>query len=318
MEKQIEKVAVFGGGIMGPGIAQIMALAGRQVCLYDISAEALEKAKTALHTGLVTFAEQKVIDDSQVEPLYRRISYTTDLAAALDGTDIVLEAVSERPDIKQLVYQQLDELAAPDLIIASNTSFLDIFQLMPERRLSHTVIAHWYAPAQMIPLVEVCPNEQTEGCVAEAVMTLLRDGGKRPVLMKKFIQGYIINRLQMCLNQEVFYLLDNGYCTPQDIDLAVKSSMIPRAMVLGLCQRMDFASLNMYANNLRNKVYTMPPAVDMPRTLQERLDCGETGVRAGKGFYDYTDKDVDQLMAKRDRQLFEAFQLEKKFMDDPL
>lgn len=136
--------------------------------------------------------------------------------------------------------------------------------------------------------------------------------------MKRFIQGYIINRLQMCLNQEIFYLLDNGYCTPQDIDLAVKSSLIPQAMVLGLCQRMDFAGLNMYANNLRNNVYTAPPVTDMPKTLQERLDRGETGVQAGKGFYNYCDKDISALLAKRDRQLYEAFQLERKFMSDPL
>ncbi len=318
MAREIRKVAVFGGGIMGPGIAQIMALSGREVCLYDISAEALEKAKVTLHTGLATFARQGVIAEAEIEALYARIIYTTDLKCALAGADIVLEAVSENPKIKGLVYQQIDEIADPELIIASNTSFLNIFELMPERRLGHTVIAHWYAPAQMIPLVEVCPNDKTESWVSEAVMGLLRDGGKSPVLMKKFIQGYIINRLQMCLNQEIFYLLDNGYCTPQDIDLAVKSSMIPRAMVLGVCQRMDFASLNMYANNLRNKVYTAPPEVEMPRTLQEHLDRGDTGVRAGKGFYDYSGKDVDELLAKRDRQLYEAFELEKKFMKDPL
>lgn len=318
MAKQFKKAAVFGGGIMGPGIAQILAFAGLRVCLYDISAEALERAKSRLYTGLVSYAEQKIIKESQIDLLYERVTYTTDLTAALQDTDLVFEAVSENPKIKELVYQQLDDLAPAELVIASNTSFLNIFELMPERRMPYTVIAHWYAPAQMIPLVEVCPNEQTEPWVSEAVMKLLQDGGKSPVLMKRFIQGYIINRLQMCLNQEVFYLLDHGYCTPQDIDLAVKSSLIPRAMVLGLCQRMDFAGLNMYANNLRNKVYTAPPVNDMPKTLQERLDRGETGVQAGKGFYNYCDRDVSELLAKRDRQLYEAFQLEQKFMSDPL
>ena len=303
---------------MGPGIAQIMSLAGLQVCLYDISSEALERAKLSLHTGLVSFEEQNIVDAAQVDLLYQRVTYTTDLTTALRDTDIVFEAVSENPNVKELVYRQLDELAPAELVIASNTSFLNIFELMPERRKPYTVIAHWYAPAQMIPLVEVCPNEQTEPWVSDSVMRLLRDGGKSPVLMKRFIQGYIINRLQMCLNQEIFYLLDNGYCTPQDIDLAVKSSLIPRAMVLGLCQRMDFAGLNMYANNLRNNVYTPPPVTDMPKTLQERLDRGETGVQAGKGFYNYCDKDISALLAKRDRQLYEAFQLEQKFMSDPL
>lgn len=318
MRKRIEKVSVLGSGIMGPGIAQVMALSGHLVCIYDISEQALERASATLLIGLETFAQRGIITSNQVKTIYGQVTYTTDLTAALDGTDLVLEAVSENPNVKKSVYQQVDQLAEADLIIASNTSFLNIFELMPQRRLPYTVIAHWYAPAQMVPLVEVCPSEQTQSWVVDIVMNLLRDGGKTPVLMKKFIQGYIINRLQMCLNQEVFYLLDNEYCTPQDIDLAVKSSMIPRAMVLGLCQRMDFASLNMYANNLKNKVYTPHPVEDIPRTLQEHIERGEIGIHEGKGFYDYAGKDVNELMAKRDRQLFDAFQLVRKFMDDPL
>ena len=318
MHKEIKKVAVFGGGIMGPGIAQVIAGAGCSVCLYDISEQALEKAKNTIYTSFSTFVEQKLLEPMKMERLYNSIEYTTDIVRALDGAEIIFEAVSENPNVKKSVYQQIDQFAAGDAVIASNTSFLNIFELMPEHRLPCTVIAHWYAPAQMIPLVEVCPNQHTQPWVSETVMNLLRIGGKSPVLMKKFIQGYIINRLQMCINQEVFFLLDHGYCTPQDIDLAVKTSMIPRAMVLGLCQRMDFASLNMYANNLKNKVYSTPPAVDMPRTLQEHLEKGETGVQSGKGFYDYSDKDTAELFSKRDRQLFEAFQLEKRFLEDPL
>ncbi len=152
---------------------------------------------------------------------------------------------------------------------------MNIFDLVPQRRLSHTVIAHWYAPANVIPLVEVVGNDRTEEADVETVMELLRLGGKRPVRMKKFIRGYIVNRLQQCLNQEVFYLLDNGYCTPEDIDVAVKSSFYSAGApcVLGLCKRIDFGGLDMTANNFRNHSYTMPPATDMPET--PAAPCGE-------------------------------------------
>ena len=166
-----------------------------------------------------------MLEEYQVEPLFSMVSYTTDLAEAVQGAGLVLEAVAEREEIKRSVYQQLDELLPMDVILASNTSALNIFDLVPQRRLSHTVIAHWYAPANVIPLVEVVGNDQTEEADVETVMELLRLGGKRPVRMKKFIRGYIVNRLQQCLNQEVFYLLDNGYCTPEEMG---SSRVLPR------------------------------------------------------------------------------------------
>lgn len=315
----IKKVAVMGAGVMGPGIAQIMALAGAGATMYDISPEALEKAKSTLRRNCETYVEEGMLQAERVEGLCGMVEYTTDLTVAVQGADLVFEAVAERENIKRSVYAQLDELLPMGTIIASNTSALNIFELMPQRRLPDTVIGHWYAPAHVIPLVEVVGNEQTRPEVIEAVMDLLKRGGKRPVHMKKFIRGYIINRLQQCLNQEVFFLLDNGYCTPQDLDLAVKSSFIPRACVLGICQRQDFGGLDMTANNYRNHSYTMPDPVEMPQILARLVDeKGHLGVKSGKGYYDYTGVDAEELMAKRDKRLFEVFRLEQKFLEDPL
>ena len=316
---EIKKVTVMGAGVMGPGIAQIMTLAGARVTLYDIAPEALERAKEVLHQDYLTFVEENMLTADRVEPLYAMVDYTTDLAQAVADTDLVFEVVAERENIKRSVYAQLDELLPLGTIIASNTSAMNIFELMPERRLPDTLIAHWYAPANVVPLVEVVGDQQTRPEVVETVMELLRRGGKAPVYMKKFIRGYIVNRLQQCLNREVFYLLDNDYCTPQDIDDAVKNSFIPRACVLGLCKRMDFGGLDMTANNYRNHSYEMPPHGDeMPRVLAEHIERGELGVKTGKGFYDYSDQDIEALLAKRDHQLFEIFREERHLLEDPV
>ena len=315
----IKKVTVMGAGVMGPGIAQIMALAGARVTLYDICPEALEKAKSTLRRNCETYVEEGMLAADRVEKLCAMVDYTADLKEAVRDANLVVEAVAEREDIKRSVYAQLDELLPMGTIIASNTSALNIFELMPQRRLPDTVIGHWYAPAHVIPLVEVVGNEQTRPEAVKKVMDLLKRGGNQPVHMKKFIRGYIVNRLQQCLNQEVFFLLDNGYCTPQDLDLAVKTSFIPRACVLGICQRQDFGGLDMTANNYRNHSYTMPEPVEMPEILSRLVDeKGHLGVKSGKGYYDYTGLDTQELLAKRDKRLFEIFRLEQKFLEDPL
>ncbi len=314
----IKKITVIGAGTMGPGITQIFAIGGYAVTMVDIFPEALEKGKQSLKNGLDTFVAEGMLTKSEADAAFARVSYETAYEAGVKDADLVMECVVERRDVKESVFAQLDALLPEDVIIASNTSALNIFEVIPERRLPYAVIAHWYAPAQMIPLVEVVKSEQAPQELADVMTALLEKCGKSPVQMKKFIRGYIVNRLQMCLNQEVFNLLDNDICTPEDIDKAVKTSFIPRAMVLGLCKRMDFGGLAMTGNNFKNHSYTMPPEKDMPVSLAKHLDKGELGVKTGKGFYDYTGVDMDALMAKRDKQLFEAFRLEKKFMDDPV
>ena len=128
-----------------------------------------------------------------------------------------------------------------------------------------------------------------------------------------------MNRLQQCIQREVFYLLDHDYCDAAAIDLAAKASFIPRACVLGLCKRIDFGGLDMTANNYRNHSYTMPEHGDeLPRTLEDHLSRGELGVKSGRGLYDYTGADIDALMTKRDQQLFEVFQLQQRFLQDPV
>ncbi|MBQ7896363.1 MAG: 3-hydroxyacyl-CoA dehydrogenase family protein, partial [Oscillospiraceae bacterium] len=142
--------------------------------------------------------------------------------------------------------------------------------------------------------------------------------GKTAVLMKKFIRGYIVNRLQQCLNQEVFYLLDNGYCDAEAIDLAAKASFIPRACVLGLCKRMDFGGVDMTCNNFRNKSYAAPQWDHVPTTLENLVAANKLGIKTGEGFYSYEGIDLEELKAKRDKQLFEIFRVTQKFMDDPV
>ncbi len=315
----IRKIAVLGAGTMGPGIAQTFAAGGYTVTMWTRSEATREKAKASLMTSLKTFAEEGEIDAADIDSIYSRISFAPTVAEAVQGADFIMETIVENREAKSELYEQLAQLVAPDVIVASNTSALNIFEIVPESLLPQQIICHWYSPPAVVPLVEVVKSEQAPEEFADIAVEMLNNCGKTAVRMKKFIRGYIVNRLQQCLNREVFYLLDNGYCDAEAIDLAAKASFIPRACVLGLLKRVDFGGLDMTANNYRNHSYTMPANGDeMPRTLAEHVEAGELGIKTGKGFYDYTGQDIEQLKKKRDKQLFEIFRVTKKLMDDPV
>ena len=315
----IKKIAVLGAGTMGPGIAQTYAMGGYAVTMWTRSESTREKAKAALKTQLETFAHEGEIAAADVDAILGRIDFAMTVEEAVAGADFIQETIVENRDAKTALYEQLAACVPADVIIASNTSAMNIFEVVPAKLLPQQIICHWYAPPQLIPLVEVVKSDEAPQEYADIAMELLKKCGKTAVLMKKFIRGYIVNRLQQCLNREVFYLLDNGYCDAEAIDLAAKASFIPRACVLGLVKRADFGGLDMTANNYKNHSYTMPENGDeMPASLAAHVEAGELGIKTGKGFYDYTGMDLDALKKKRDEQLFEVFRLEKKFLGDPV
>ena len=313
----IKKIAVLGAGTMGPGIAQTFAMGGYQVTMWTRSESTRDKAIASLQAQLNTFEEEGLLTEDKAAVM-ARINFASTVEEAVAGADFIQETIVEKRDAKEELYAKLASCVPADVIIASNTSALNIFEVVPEQLLPQMIICHWYAPPHVIPLVEVVKSEQAPQEYADIAVTMLNNCGKTAVLMKKFIRGYIVNRLQQCLNQEVFYLLDNGYCDAEAIDLAAKASFIPRACVLGLSKRMDFGGVDMTYNNFKNKSYAAPQWDNPPTTLVDLVEANKLGIKTGEGFYSYEGVDMEALKAKRDKQLFEIFNVTKKFMADPV
>ena len=313
-----DKIAILGAGTMGPGIATTYALHGYRTSVYSRTQETLDRAKAVIESNLSLFVEEGIITPEKAAEALSLLEFTDSVASAVDGAWYIVETIVEKPEPKRELYAQLDAILPEDAIIASNTSYMDVFELMPTRRLPYAVIAHWYAPAHILPLVEVVKGTQTLQEVMDAVFQMHTDCGKTPVRMEKFIPGFIVNRMQSAMTRELVYLIENGYCTPEDLDLAVKTSLMPRGLLLGLVQRMDFSGLDMAANSLNNKKYVPAPDPGQPAMIFDHYNKGEYGVKSGKGFYDYSDRSYTEVLRQRDKKLLESVQLGNRFLAEPL
>ena len=314
----MKKIAVLGAGTMSPGIAQSFAFGGYDVCMWNHRDPSLEKAHKMLEANVATFVEEKVYTAEQAEEILSRLTYTTDLEEALKDAFFVQETVAEKPDIKVDILNKVFSLIDEDTIVVSNASSLNPFTLAPEGLLPRFAAAHWFAPPHIIPLVECAKCEQTTQETLDTVMSLLKECGKTPVCLEKFVPGYLINRIQILLNTEVFYLLSEGVCTAEQLDLAVKASLMPRGLLLGLVQRYDFTGLDISANNIINSSYVMPPVDPHPKALFDHVDKGELGVKTGKGFYDYGGRSPQEVSAERDRLLLRIFEANKDIINTQL
>ena len=303
----VQKIAVVGAGTMGPGLAQVFAGAGHPVSLYSRTEATLEKALSVAAADLGTLVRHGLLEAADVPEMLARIAPTTSLVEAGAGASLVVEAVAEDLDAKRAVFAELDASCPDGAIFTSTTSYLDVFQAVPKRRLPTTVIAHWFAPPHIVPLVEVVRGERTSDETVSIVVGLLERLGKTPVVMDRFVPGFCVNRLLRSIGREVFFLLDNGYLTAEQLDLAVKASLAPRAMALGFVQRYDFTGLDLSLANLRQPPLRGAAADDAPGSLVERVERGDLGVETGKGFFDYGGRDLEDVLAARDDALIAAF-----------
>ena len=305
VEKAGKRVAVIGAGTMGPGIAMSYARAGASVKVYSRQQKTLDRAQAVMMSSLDLLTEKGKLSPSGKEETVSRVEFTDSLESAAGEADLLVETVVENKDVKRDLLAKLATICPSRTVFASNTSTLNIFEISP--RPLTTVITHWFAPPHLIPLVEVVRGPETTEGVMETVVGELRAMGKVPVVLNQFVPGFVINRLLRALGRESFYLLDNGIVTPEALDRAVKASLAPRMMVLGIVQRYDFTGLDLSARNLANPEFTDAPEDHHPKSLFSLVEAGHLGVKTGRGFYDYGGRPLTEILRERDEKLMQVF-----------
>ncbi|MBN1882345.1 MAG: 3-hydroxyacyl-CoA dehydrogenase family protein [Deltaproteobacteria bacterium] len=292
--RDVKTALVVGAGVMGHSIAQVFATAGIETRLVDLNEDALKRAMDLVENNLETLSEAKRLGKKDIPDVLKRIHPTTDLEAAAKDVDYVLEAVVEVDTVKREVFSRLEAACPKDTVLASNTSGLDVFEIIDIKDPSRLVVAHWFAPPHIIPLVEVVPGEKTAPDAVTLTMELMERLGKKPVFMKKFARSFIVNKIQNNIFLAVMDILTNELASVEDIDAAVKHSLGIRLPIVGVAQSLDFTGLDLVRDSAKSYGMTFP-------IIEEKVTAGAMGAKTSRGLYDYQGRSEEQILKDRDR-----------------
>ncbi len=305
-----EKILVVGTGTMGEGIAQTFAQNGMKVRLVARRDEPLERALGQLRQNIRQFIEFGLITET-VEQVMGRIEgvVTTDMQQAVERCTYVVETIQELLEPKRELLAAL-QAAAPEVIIGSNTGSFTMDTLAEGLPRPDKVIGiHYFNPAHIIPLVEI---HRGAGCTEETyaeTKRIMEASGKKTVLVRVERPGFIVNRLMGALEREIDYLLDEGIVTPEDLDIAVKSSTGFRFACLGPMEVEDMIGLDVSAIVSGRVFKGLSNATEPSPILLEKVSKGELGIKAGKGWYDYSGRTREEVLAEKNRRLLPQLKL---------
>ena len=289
----IKNITVLGSGVMGHGIAQVSATAGYSVVLRDIKQEFLDKAMEKIKWSLDKLVSKEKISKDEGDSIFARIKPVVDLAEAVKDAELVIEVVPEIMDLKKTVYAELDKVAAPEVIFASNTSTLPITEIANTTSRPEKFIGiHFFNPPQLMKLVEVIPGEKTSQEITDLTQDYVKSVNKVAVLCRKDVPGFIINRLFIPMVHEACFVKDRTGATLEEIDSAVKFKL---GFPMGIFELADFTGMDVI-HKATVEMHLRDKKVINPHPLVEKMfDEKKLGQKSGEGFYKYSDDKYERV-----------------------
>jgi len=305
--EDIRSISVLGAGIMGHGIAQAFLMGGYPVRLYDIKDAILDTARAHIRKNMEMFAQEGLLEASEVPPAVERLFTTTELALAVEGADFIVEAAPEDLPLKQELFARVESLCPPQAVIATNTSSLTLSAIGEKvKKKDRLVVTHWFNPPHIVPTVEVVRGPETTQETMELAVALLERIRKMPVRIQKELPGFIVNRIQTALIREVWDLYAQGVASPEDIDKAVKGSVGFRLASIGPLLTADLGGLDLWLRVYDNLVHEISSSTEAPKAVRDMVSQGHYGIKSGKGFYDYaldfSKAELDEAVRRRDKE----------------
>ncbi len=290
---KVKNITVLGSGVMGHGIAQVSATAGYNVILRDIKQEFLDKAMEKIKWSLDKLVSKEKISKEEGDAIFSRITPIVDLSDAVKNAELVIEVVPEIMDLKKSVYAELDKVAGPEVIFASNTSTLPITEIANTTSRPEKFIGiHFFNPPQLMKLVEVIPGEKTTQVITDLTQEYVKSVNKQSVLCRKDVPGFIINRLFIPMVHEACFVKDRTRGRLEEIDSAVKFKL---GFPMGIFELADFTGMDVI-HKATVEMHLRDKKVINPHPLVEKMfNEKKLGQKSGEGYYKYSDDKYERV-----------------------
>lgn len=290
-QNEIKNISVLGSGSMGHQIGMLCALGGYKTTIQDINEEALKDAREKLEGIMTKWVNKGKITEEQFEDAFSRLHFTTSLEEAAVRADFIIEAIVEKLDAKREVFQKLDELAPPEVILATNSStIVNSLLATVTNRKDKVVNMHFFFPPLVMDCVEVVMSNDTSEETAARTMEVCERINRTGVLLKKEISGFVANRILGAIQKEAMYLYEEGIADFTEIDLICKKAL---NHPIGPFELMDLSGIDVgYYVKQQRYNETGNPEDKPSKTIEDMVKAGTLGRKTGKGWYDYTKNQV--------------------------
>jgi 3-hydroxybutyryl-CoA dehydrogenase len=281
----VSSMAVIGSGTMGHGIAQLAAMNGVSVHVFDVDEAALERARNGVATSLERFVRKETITADESARVLDRIRWDSNLEKALEGVEAVVEAVPEILELKQKVFRDLDATAAPDVMLATNTSQLSITAIASVTQRPERVVGmHFFNPPVIMKLVEIVRGTRTDEDILQRCVDLATQLGKESIVCQRDAPGFITTRAIMALRLECIRIYEEGIASIEDLDKAMRLAF---NHPMGQFELNDYNGLDIALQGARNLRDAYGERFAPPASLVSRVTAGMLGRKTGSGWYEY-------------------------------
>lgn len=310
--EDIKNICNLGTGTMGFSTALLFAKKGYNVRMFGRSEASVERGFANIKSALETYKENQLVTEEEIPQIIARIKGCTTLEEAAEGADFVIESIAEDLAVKKEVWAKIEALTKPHAIFATNTSGLSPTAIAEGlQRKEKFVVAHFWNPPHLVPLVEIVPGKHTSQETVDITWKLIEKIDKKPVPLKREALGFIGNRLQLALLREALYIVESGIATQEAVDTAVKYSIGRRLSTTGPLETADLGGLDIFHNIAAYLYADLCDANEPSELLKKAMREGNLGAKTGTGLYEWTPEALQKIKKTRENILIEWLQKDK-------